>query len=83
MDCFKSGLDCPPAPEVGVALDERFWGGCGSWAKKSNPSSESAGLETFGGGGGGAACILGCLEEVPGVDKDLCTDDASFARRSA
>lgn len=80
MDCFKSGLDCPAAP-VGVAFDERLTGGCGSEAKKSNPSRESAGFEIFG-GGAGAAWKLD-LEEVPGVEFALCSVDASLARRSA
>lgn len=82
MDCFKSGLDCPPDPEVGVAFDERLTGGCGSCAKKSNPSRESAGFEIFG-GGAGAAWKLDCLEEVPGVEFALCIVEASPASRSA
>lgn len=82
MDCLRSGLDCPPAPEIGVAFDERLTGGCGSWAKKSSPSSESAGFEAFG-GAAGAAWKLDCLVEVPGVEFALCTVDASLARRSA
>lgn len=82
MDCFKSGLDCPEAPDVGVAFDERLTGGCGSWAKKSNPSRESAGFEIFG-GAAGAAWKFDCLEEVLGVEFALCTDDPSLASRSA
>jgi hypothetical protein len=80
MDCFKSGLDCPEPPEVGVAFEERLTGGCGSWAKKSNPRRESAGFEAFG-GGAGADWKLDCL--VPGVEFALCTVDASLASRSA
>lgn len=69
IDCFKSGRDIPPCEvDVGAALPGRLTGVDWLFPKKSNPSSESAGLVCFaaagcaelgGGGGGGRATADG------------------------
>ncbi len=48
MDCLRSGRDCPGTPELGAALDDLAGAGWLSCAKKSKPSSESAGFWALG-----------------------------------
>lgn len=49
MDCFRSGRDWAPAPDVPVVLAGRA--GAAGWPKKSNPRSESFVLVALGGAG--------------------------------